>query len=335
MKNNIVNYVNRIAFILDESSSMSHLKNDIIRVFDSQINHLAEMSKRLNQETRVSLYTFSDNVRNLIWEKDVLRLPSIKDHYNPSGCTALIDATLKVILDYEKTPQIYGDYAQVLFCLSDGECNRNEHLADDLKRKINSLPENWTVVFLAPNASGIVEAKRYGFPAQNIQVWSTNQKGLNEIGENIRKVTENFMVARSQGVRGTKSLFKLDASNLTTTAVKSKLQELSPKDYEVLPVRQEGPIREYVEKFTGKPFTIGSGYYQLTKKETIQASKNVCIRNKKNGKVFSGPNARQLLGLPNAEIKVAPEFSADFDIYVQSSSVNRKLIKGTDLIILK
>lgn len=39
------NYINHVLFVIDKSGSMSHLTQDVIRVFDSQIEHLAKRSR--------------------------------------------------------------------------------------------------------------------------------------------------------------------------------------------------------------------------------------------------------------------------------------------------
>src|SRR5688572_10516672 len=102
----IKNYINHIVFVLDESSSMGHLTQKVIEVFDGQIKHLATRSQEMDQETRVSVYNFNDNTRNIVYDKDVLRLPSLKGHYSPSGCTALLGATLKALEDLKETPEL-------------------------------------------------------------------------------------------------------------------------------------------------------------------------------------------------------------------------------------
>ena len=145
------------------------------------------------------------------------------------------------------------------------------------------------------------------------------------------------MTARAAGVRGTKSLFSLNAAKLTPTAVKSKLTELKPFEYEIFPVRAKQQIKPFVESWTGEDYRIGSAFYELNKKETIQSYKQVCIQNRTNGKVYSGLAARQLIGLPNTDVQVDPSDVAysQFKIFVQSSSTNRNLIPGTQLLVLK
>src|SRR6185503_116728 len=200
------NYINHIALVIDASSSMAHLANEVVRVADAQIAYLAKRSKELDQETRVSVYTFSDYVECVVYDKDVLRLPSIAEHYYSSGMTALIDAVIKSQEDLSKTPELYGDHAFLTYVLTDGEENRSRSRPDDLLRRLTSMPDHWTVAVLVPNQTGKHEAKKFGFPADNIAVWdATNISGVTEVGETIRKSTDNFMVSRASGIRGSRT----------------------------------------------------------------------------------------------------------------------------------
>lgn len=337
-KATIQNYINHIIFVLDESGSIvqSGLTNSVIKVYDEQVKFLAKRSKELNQETRVSVFSFNETVRCIIYDTDVLRLPSISAHYRPVGGTALIDATLVSLEELQHTPQKYGDHSFLVYVLTDGEENRSHNNGSKLNQTINGLPDNWTVAVLVPNQNGVFEAKRFGFPANNIQVWDTTSKrGVEEVGNVIQRSTEAYFMARASGVRSTKNLFQLDSKALSSVKVSSVLNELSTKEYQLLPVRSEAVIKPFVESWTQSEYRVGSAYYQLTKPEIIQAYKQVVIQNKLNGKVYSGSNARQLLGLPSCEIKVSPTDFTEYDIFVQSTSTNRKLVRGTKLIVLK
>lgn len=330
------NYINHIVFVIDRSGSMSALSNEVVKVFDAQIKNLARRSQELDQETRVSVYLFDSTVECLIYDKDVLRLPSLSKHYSVRGQTSLIDGTLKALEDLQKTPELYGDHAFLTYVLTDGEENASRNSPSTIVEKLKKLPENWTVAVLVPDQRGIFEAKKFGFAADNIQVWSTNTAGLNEVGNVITKATDAFMKNRSSGVRSTKSLFTIDASALKSSEIQKKLNELSEgSDYELLNISRESPIKDFVESWIKEPYRKGSAYYQLTKPETIQNHKQICIQNKRNGKVFYGPNARNMLGLPNVEIRVNPVSFSEFDLYVQSTSANRKLVPGTKLLVLK
>ena len=77
-------------------------------------------------------------------------------------------------------------------------------------------------------------------------------------------------------------------------------------------------------------------YYELTKPELVQEYKEVAIVEKATGKIYVGDDARTLLGLPiGARIKVRPGDHAGFAVYVQSTSVNRRLAAGTTLLYRK
>lgn len=331
----IKNLINHVVFVIDASGSMSHIKNDVIKVFDSQVSYLAQRSKELNQETRVSVYLFNYTTECLIYDTDVLRLPSIKEFYSPRGGTALIDGAIKAIEDLNLTPEIYGDHAFLIYVLTDGEENGSKNNSSTLSKRINDFAENWTMAALVPDSTGVFEAKKFGFPANNIQIWNTSSKGMSEAGNVIKSSTDTFMQNRARGIRGTKNLFTLDTSALNKTKVTRELEQLKTNEYELLPVHKESVIQPFVESWTRKPYVKGSCYYQLTKAEKVQNYKQVCLQEKTTGKVYSGTNARDLLGLPDYEVKVDPSGHPKFDIFIQSTSLNRKLVGGTKLIVLK
>jgi hypothetical protein len=330
------NYINHVALVLDASWSMDPHAQTLIEVADGQIEYLARRSEELDQETRVSIYSFSNDVQCLVYDKDVLRLPSIAKLYKTRGQTALIDATIKSLDDLSHQPELYGDHAFLQFVLTDGQENASRNRPSTLKKRLGSLPGHWTVALLVPDQRAVFDAKGFGFPPENIAVWdTTSARGVVEVGETIRRATDNFMQARSKGVRGTNTLFStgLDAVNATT--VRANLTPLNSRSYDILPVHHEAPIREYVYS-RGLDYTVGKGFYQLTKTESIQAQKQIAIREKSTGQIFSGDAARDVLGLPrNMQVRVKPDHNPEYDVFVQSTSVNRKLVPNTDLLVLR
>ena len=68
----------------------------------------------------------------------------------------------------------------------------------------------------------------------------------------------------------------------------------------------------------------------------ISASKKVVVMRKSPVQFYEGPAARRLVGLPTGgkkSVKAQPPQLAEFVVFVQSTSVNRKLEKGTRLVI--
>lgn len=325
------NYINHIALVIDRSASMNSLVSQVEKVADSQIEYLAKRSKELDQETRITLYTFDDKIECVVYDKDVLRMPSMKGLFTPRGSTALIDATIKAIGDLSKTPELYGDHAFLVYVLTDGEENMSKARAPDLQSRIADLAENWTLAAFVPHQTGKFEAKKFGFPADNIAIWDTTSRGLTEVGETIRQTTDTFMRGRATGVRGSKNLFNLAAVTKSDVA---NLPKLHFGQYRLAEVKKEGPIAPFVEDLTKRAYHLGEAFYQLSKTEKVQGDKAVALRDRKTGNVYTGAGARSLLGLPDHEVKVAPTSHPDFDIFVQSTSTNRKLVPGTKVLLI-
>jgi len=143
------------------------------------------------------------------------------------------------------------------------------------------------------------------------------------------------MQGRAKGIRGVSSLFKVDLGDLSSKRVNDNLDSLKGHQFFLVPIKKDGTIRDVVEKATGKDYVKGSAFYQLSKPEMVQAYKKVCIRNKKSGFIYTGDNARKLLGLPNVDTKLKPDDLGKFDVFFQSTSVNRRLKAGTEMIVLK
>jgi hypothetical protein len=157
---------------------------------------------------------------------------------------------------------------------------------------------------------------------------------VQQVGEAIRQATDTYMQARSTGVRGTRSLFTLHTENLTPTTVSSTLVEVPKTAYTEFTVSpSHTTIRDAVQAVTGS-YRQGSTFYQLVKTENIQPQKEVAVKDKANGKLYSGRAARQLLGLPDAHARVAPTQHPNYDIFVQSTSSNRKLVPFTTAIVM-
>ncbi len=329
------NYINHVVLVLDASASMRPHANELVRVADGQVKYLARRSQELDQETRVSVYSFNDTVQCLIYDKDVLRLPSISSLYKPRGMTALVDATVKSLDDLGQTATLYGDHAFLAFVLTDGQENASATRPNVLVDQLNKLPINWTVACLVPDQRSVFEAKGFGFPPENVAVWDAQSAaGVAEVGETIRVATDNFMNAREKGVRGTRSLFSTGLDAVNTKTVRGNLTPLKRNAYDLIPVHYDSAIREYIQS-RGLHYSIGKGFYQLTKREEIQPQKQIAIREKSSGEVYWGDTARDLLGLPrDVSVKVTPDINPEYDVFVQSTSVNRKLIENTDVLVM-
>lgn len=99
--------------------------------------------------------------------------------------------------------------------------------------------------------------------------------------------------------------------------------------FQIMDVDEDQPIKQFVLD-QGADFKKGRGFYEFTKTETIQSYKEVILVDDSTGDMFSGAEARRMIGLPegsNARLK--PVIPAGYTVFVQSTSVNRKLKAGT------
>lgn len=340
------NYINHVALVLDASSSMSHLSGKVVEVADEQIAYLARRSQELDQETRVTVYVFADKVECVIYDKDVLRMPSLKQTYRVGGMTALLAATLKSQRELAQTAQLYGDHSFLTFVLTDGQENASHRCPDAPARNprelvqavatmIETQADNWTLAVLVPDQMGKREAMQYGFPKDNIAIWdATSTRGLEEAGKVILKATEDFMVGRTKGIRGSRKVFSTGAEAVNKETIKAAgLTPVESSQYQLLPVDREVAIREWIVT-AGHTYRTGGAFYELSKSEKVQARKQIAVLEKKTDRVYSGPAARALLGLPDSEVRVKPDHNDDFTIFVQSTSVNRKLVPNTRILLM-
>lgn len=334
MKLDSPNYINHFVLVLDASSSMLKHRQSVIEVVDNQIAFLAAKSKEMEQETRITVYVFGSRgtEKCVIYDKDVLRMPGIAAYYKPDGMTALLDATHLALDDMKLTPQKYGDHAFVLYAWTDGmENHSRRNDPNSLVAKINALDNNWTLATFVPDKTAAEYAKRFGFPAGNIQTWDiTSSAGIDSVAKIIRDSSENFMQARKTGVRSSSSLFTLKA--VSPEQIKQALDPVSPSTYSIYSVGWDGRIDEFVIGQRGH-YTLGQAFYELMKTETIQPQKDIAIFYQ--GELYRGANARTMLGLPNYSVKVKPESHPGYKIFVQSTSNNRKLIAGTQCLVFR
>lgn len=129
-------------------------------------------------------------------------------------------------------------------------------------------------------------------------------------------------------------LMKRDPSTGSYAAVDARAAD--PSRFQRIHVATDQPIKDLVQS-NGLIFKVGRGFYEFTKRETIQASKEVLILDNETGDMFEGEAAREVLGLPvGASINLNPR-DAGFDtkkykVFVQSTSANRKLMGDTTFL---
>lgn len=337
------NQIDHIAIVIDASDSMRRLTKAVIRVVDNQIAYLARRSTELNREVRVSVYTFADDVICEIFDKDVLRLPSIASLYKTRGMTALIDATVQSQRDLATTSTIYGDHAFLTFVVTDGYENASRRNGPArLRELMENQADNYTLATLVPDHQAMDLAARNGFPRDNIRPWdATSEAGVEQAGDTILGATETFFRGRAAGVRGSRAIFSTgeDAVNAATVA-QADLTALPADRYRLVPVPTDGvEIRPFVQGL-GLDYKVGNVFYELGNSLVdIQGQKQVAIVDRASDRVLydpvdNGPKVRALVGLPDIKVRKRADRNSKYATFVQSTSVNRKLKVGTRVLVL-
>lgn len=115
---------------------------------------------------------------------------------------------------------------------------------------------------------------------------------------------------------------------VTTTGLKP----VHPSRFQVLHVDKDRTIMDFVED-NGLTFKKGRGFYELTKTVKVQAYKEIILQDRKTGDFFTGEAARDLLGLPRgSDAKLSGDGLDKYKVFIQSTSVNRKLIGDTNFL---
>jgi len=86
--------------------------------------------------------------------------------------------------------------------------------------------------------------------------------------------------------------------------------------------KSEQTIKAFVEA-TGARYKAGGGFYQLTKSEDISPKKNIVMEHIASGEMFTGEEARSMLGLSATQHKASLRSVLDgYRAFVQSTPVS-------------
>jgi hypothetical protein len=331
--------VNDFALVIDESYSMNPHAGKVVSVVDGLVSHLAQTSQEMNQETRISVYAFNSRGtdRNLVYNTDVLRIPSIAGKYHPGGNTALIDCTCRAIDELKLIPTINGEHSFVVFSVTDGEENHSRD-RNRLKGLIAGLPDEWTVMAYVPDERGRGYAEHFGWHPGNIQIWDT-AASFENVGASLRDTADRFMAGRSQGVRGYRSGGLFSFQHVSVGDIERTLTPLTKGSYtiETNTTPLGISINDFVTMTAKRDYHAGVAFYEYGEKTVkVQARKQIFVQTQGGrGPVYGGQAARKLLGLPNYEVTVSKDSFQDYSIFVQSTSHNRKILPGQRVLVLR
>lgn len=337
---------NYIGISIDCSGSMQSIRQAAARDYNSQVTDLKGAAASFDVNTMATVVKCGigpgpGRVERWITNSNISVVPIIPPgHYQANGgSTPLWDSIGELITILENVPDANDpEVSFVLMVITDGAENSSRvWSARRLTAKIQELQatDRWSFTFRVPTGNRRV-LTGMGIPDGNIYEWDGRSESSLQAATTVTSQAINqFYSAKSKGIHSTQK-FYADLSKVTGEQVAAVCEDVSAQVqfWTVSAVDDGAELRPFVEGRTGKPLLKGAAFYALVRTEPlIQPYKKICIRDKQTNAIYSGDAARMLLKVPNnVNIRLAPDKSGKYDIFVQSTSVNRKLVKNTLLL---
>ena len=314
-----------VCLLIDQSGSMEvHTKavKELIRRF------VWDNKGQENLLLSVGVFNDSDTPKYLYFQEHPSKLDAKNINYQPDGGTPLNKTLINVLDEYMTFANRDKSGRYIITVITDGDATDSSH-ADQLKQVMSACEgcNNLTVTAMVPKASSQATMLRLGLAEGNIKIWDVTGD-FSEVESNLRTSFNSFIRSSDKKVTG---FFTTNLTDKKLEKIKDKLSDVRLK-FKTIKVDREAPIKPFVEEH-GQQYVIGNAFYELTKTEQIQPNKEVLLRARDGKKVYGGEEARKILGLVSSgTIKVTPGNHQNFKIFVQSTSTNRKLVRGTELL---
>lgn len=331
---------NYIGLSRDHSISMRSIAPAAMRDYNSTIRVIADQSREAGQDAIVSVVKCgvgpSGAVQRDITNSSVNSLKPLSEYACTGSSTPLFDSVGDLITQLEATPDAQdASTSFMVMAITDGENNvARKWTATALMEKIRRLQatDRWTFVFRVPRGNARALSRDFGVPMGNILEWDQTDRGVQAATEATTEAFRSYYDGLKSGVRST-TKFYTNVADVDIKIVKASLTDVSAQ-VDLWLTSQKEVIKDFCERKSKAGFVKGAAFYQLIKPEReVQDYKQIMLRDKVSGAVYGGAAARQLLGLPSfGTHPVAPGDHGQYDIYIQSTSVNRVLPPGTQLL---
>lgn len=329
-----------IAFCIDESGSIQGIVKPLVSAYNKNVDSIRDSVLAEGQEATMTALTFGHRTlkhRILYIGNQVQTVEELKESdIKPSGMTPLFDSVYRAIEKLEELDDGKEDTTFVVSVITDGQENSSQNpgvsaTIRKMEEKIRS--DRWTFTFLVPNGYVKHFSRLYKIPIGNIQGWDERTaSGTETAFVQTSRGFSNYFVSKSKGVKATSSFYS-DVSDLTVRKARTELSEITGS-VKFIKAKDTCQIRQCILD-EGLEWIKGAAFYQLIKTEKkVQPYKMVALRVKTSGKVYCGEQAREMLGIGNLSttVRLVPGDHGKFDVFIQSTSVNRKIPAGSEVL---
>ena len=315
-----------LVVVLDVSGSMYGSRRDAAAVQLTQM--LDKVKTEFSDESTMSVITFEYSACTRIQYTG-----KVQNYVYPScegGGTALNDAVafgVKVASS--------STLPSLVYVFTDGEENGSTQNITTVNSFVTTTlaKGNITLVGIGPKPGALVAL---GVPAGNTLNWTGNAA---ELTSKVAPAVTRGVVATATAIKeGKKSLahFFLDIDAVSLQDAAKKCVDVTTTMERRNTVQGGLAVREYIEKHC-KLYTYvdGAYFYKLVTKEKVLKDRRIVIahRDDTTGKLYSGPAARTLLGLPvDADVEVEPGSLGKWTVFVQSASPTRKTVRDAEFL---
>jgi hypothetical protein len=333
---------NYVAIVRDHSRSMLSVAAAAKVDYNSTVRQIRDSAIASNLDTIVSVVQCGigpgeGKVAVETNNSSVLALSPMSGEYVTNGnSTPLFDSVAKAIELLSGAPDAgFLDVSFLVLVTTDGEENASKKwTARTLSKHIKELQstDRWTFAFRVP-AANVESLVKMGIPRCNICAWEQTVKGLETAEAAQVSAVETYYTARRFGQKAVKSFYVTDLTAVSPLAM-AALMNITGEVVFYTVDDASLPIKEFIEKKSGR-YHPGTVFYELNKTEKIvQGNKAIALREKSTGSVFSGAAVRVALGLPDiVNVSLRPGDHGKWQVYIQSTSLNRKLILGSQVMV--
>jgi hypothetical protein len=327
------------AWINDHSGSMQDIAQAALKDFNANIEAVVQATsdKKLDAIVSVIRLGIGDSGRGV--ERTIVNsnphvLKPMEDWPTPGG-TPLYDAIGNAIELGESLPDAKEDHVSFLITITtDGdELHSQKYNGFTIKKRIKEMQDTgrWTFVFRVP-ASCVDAVKDLGVPLDNIQAWDVSEKGMAQSTAATAAAIDSYVTTRASGKKATGGFFanatNVNLAQLDDVSAQYKLYVVPDVDADDGMMISAFMLRHRMQ------YLKGAAFYQLVKTESkVGPDKAILIQERTTGKVYGGQQARDMLGIPRGQnARLHPGQLTGYNVFIQSTSWNRKLPKGTGVL---